>query len=174
MGLNSHDDSMVVTSRASYEARICEAFAVATVPPYRQVSLPEWVPIVSHCHLNVDRWVESNPGHSTVRGWVLYMSCLHESGIMGTMLTAHSVVREPAGTLYDITPLGDESVRASLRFVPHIGTEEEFWQWEKSNRCICCPIEWEQEMPDGVEWNSNFEDASRAESDELYDGLMFD
>jgi hypothetical protein len=102
------------------------------------------------------------------------MSCLHESGIMGTMLTAHSVVREPAGTLYDITPLGDESVRASLRFVPHIGTEEEFWQWEKSNRCICCPIAWEQEMPDGVEWNSNFEDASRAESDELYDGLMFE
>ena len=117
---------MTVTSRATYEIRICDALTVATVPPFHQVLFADWVPRISHCHENVDFWVERNPRHSAVRGWVLYMPCVHESGVMGTMLTAHSVVRDPDGNLYDITPLGDEGVRASLRFVPHVGTEEEF------------------------------------------------
>jgi hypothetical protein len=63
------------------------------------------------------------------------------------------VVRDPDGTLYDITPLGDESIRASLRFVSHDGTEEEFRQWETSNRCICCPTEWDAGLLDDAEFD---------------------
>ncbi len=155
-----------MTRRAAYETGICDALVNATVPLYRKVSFAEWAPRISHCHENVDFWVEKNPGHSTVRGWVLYMSCAHPSGVMGTMLTAHSVVREPDGTLYDITPLGDEGVRASLRFVPHIGREEEFWQWEKSNRCICCSTEWVQELPEGTGFDPQLEGSWMADSNE--------
>ena len=91
---------MIVASREIYEAHICKELATATVPKFRQVSLPNWVPGISHCHENVDFWVERNPEHSTVRGWVLYMPCVYESGVMGTMLTAHSVVRNPDAALY--------------------------------------------------------------------------
>ncbi|MEI9978413.1 MAG: hypothetical protein WDN23_05330 [Edaphobacter sp.] len=74
---------------------------------------------------------------------------------MGIMLTAHSVVRDPGGNLFDITPLGDETVRPSLRFVAHVGTEDEFWQFERSNRCICCPTEWNMGLPEDINLESN-------------------
>jgi hypothetical protein len=83
------------------------------------------------------------------------MPCVHASGVMGTMLTAHSVIRDPDGTLYDITLLGDESIRASLRFVPHDGTGEEFRQWEISNRCICCSAEWGAGLPEDAKFDPN-------------------
>jgi hypothetical protein len=90
------------------------------------------------------------------------------------MLTAHSVVRDPDGTLYDITPLGDEGVRASLRFVPHAGTEEEFWQWEKSNRCICCPTEWGPALPDEMGWALECDDSLGLDNEPGYDGPIYE
>ena len=47
------------------------------------------------------------------RGWL----------VSGLILDWHSVVAEPDGTLFDITPL---SMRG-LRFLRHAGTESEFW-----------------------------------------------
>jgi len=61
------------------------------------------------------------------------------TGESGLVFAAHSVVRDSNGNLYDITPIGDEGLRPSLLFVPHVGSEAEFWEWEKSNRCIYCP-----------------------------------
>jgi len=53
-------------------------------------------------------------------------------------LTAHSVVRDQNGQLIDITPLGNERDRVGMRFVPHIGTEQEFKSMKDSNVFIEC------------------------------------
>jgi hypothetical protein len=54
-------------------------------------------------------------------------------------LTAHSVVRDADGRLFDITPLGDERVRPTMRFVPHFGDEQLFLSMKKSSNVIECP-----------------------------------
>jgi len=41
-------------------------------------------------------------------------------------LTAHSVLKDGDGWLFDITPIADTRVRPSLRFVQHIGDEQLF------------------------------------------------
>lgn len=76
------------------------------------------------------------------------------------------MVRDTDGTLYDITPLGDESVRTSLRFVPRDGTEEEFWEWEKSNRCICRPTEWDAGLPEDAGFDPGIDGSWIADSEE--------
>lgn len=130
-------------TRAEYESAVCGLTAGAGVPDYRVVSPKDWTPAVSDCHKNVDRWVRENPGQAAVRGWVFYMPYAFETGESGSVYTAHSVVRDCDGSLYDITPLGDERVRPSSRFVPHLGLEPEFWELEQTNRCIYCPGELE-------------------------------
>ena len=62
--------------------------------------------------------------------------------------------------------MGDERVRASLRFVPHDGTEEEFWQWEKSNPCICCPAEWDAGLPEDAEFDPSINGLWTADGEE--------
>jgi hypothetical protein len=52
-----------------------------------------------------------------VRGWVTYASFGGDS----VGLTAHSIVRDQSGALFDITPLGNEDARNGMRFVEHEG-----------------------------------------------------
>lgn len=85
--------------------------------PYRQVAVGSWVPSTSNCHANVEKWVELNPKDSVVRGWVLYAE---------NQLTAHSVVRDDTGKLFDITPLGNEALRMTMLFVQHPDDEASF------------------------------------------------
>jgi hypothetical protein len=54
--------------------------------------------------------------------------------------------------------------------VPHDGTEEEFWQWEKSNRCVCCPTESGPALPGGMEWAPNCNDLLGLDNELGYDG----
>jgi len=42
------------------------------------------------------------------------------------------------GTLFDITPLEDERIRSTIRFVPHLGDEEDFFLAEKSHAPLVC------------------------------------
>jgi hypothetical protein len=79
------------------------------------------------------------PGHTAQRGWVVWKECILGTA-MGLELTAHSVVRPERGKLFDITPIHDERLRQNgfMRFVPHIGAEEVFWEYEKTNGFICC------------------------------------
>jgi hypothetical protein len=42
------------------------------------------------------------------------------------MVIAHSVVESEPGILYDITPPKPNAERLAMRFVRHLGTEEEF------------------------------------------------
>lgn len=108
-------------SRDEYERDVCLRLQSAEVVRFLKVSLPKWSPRVGGCHDNVDRWVEANSGFAVVRGWVTYIDFQ-----IKIRLTAHSVVRDALGRLFDITPLGNECVRSSMKFVPHLGTEEEF------------------------------------------------
>jgi len=136
--------------RADYERALCSQTAGAEVPEFRKVFLTGWIPEISSCHKNVDHWVSAHTGQTAVRGWVFYMPYAFETGECGKVYTAHSVVRDCDGSLYDITPLGDERVRSSLRFVPHLGPEAEFWELEQSNRCIYCPGELELAMDEEI------------------------
>ncbi len=69
-----------------------------------------------------------------VRGWVTYADFGLTIG-----LTAHSVVQDRDGQLFDITPLGNECDRAGMRFIPHIGTEQEFTSMREAEIYINCP-----------------------------------
>jgi hypothetical protein len=77
---------------------------------------------IAECHDNVDVWLKSNPKHVAVRGWVVNAS--YGADVVG--LTAHSVVRDAAGTLFDITPVTDERIRPGMVFVPHLGDDASF------------------------------------------------
>lgn len=54
-------------------------------------------------------------------------------------LAAHLVVRDTDGRLIDITPLGNEDYRQSLRFVPHLGDENVFFAMVNIDICLNCP-----------------------------------
>jgi hypothetical protein len=71
----------------------------------------------------VDRWVSENPRHKAVRGWVTVGS----DGATRIFLTHHSVVQEESGHLFDITPLLNEQGRTKMLFVPHVGSDAEFF-----------------------------------------------
>lgn len=120
---------------AEYVADICGRLGQAERVPFCQVRIGDWKPEASKCHENVDAWVKTNPGTVAVRGWVTYASF----GSLGTGLTAHSVVQGPDGSLFDITPLRDESCRQGMRFVRHIGAEATFFAAKQISIFINCP-----------------------------------
>jgi len=126
--------------RAKYETEICQRLEGADLIPFRPVSTHDWQPAVAKCHDNVDTWVRMNPNHRVVRGWVT-----NGNYIVFIGLTAHSIVRGPDGVMFDITPLYDETgrgevVRQGMRFVEHLGSDEEFFAFEKEERSILCPV----------------------------------
>jgi hypothetical protein len=79
--------------------------------------------------------VRRNPSDRAVRGWVTYAS----TGF-AICLTAHSVVRGPDGTMFDITPLENESIRQGMTFVEHLGSEEEFFALKSERHSMTCPL----------------------------------
>jgi len=125
-------------NRADYEREICMRLSGATLVPFRKVSLREWLPTLSKCHKNVETWVREMCEHSAIRGWVVCGPCI-SGATVGTNLTAHSVVRDEGGLLFDITPIHDERQRMSMRFVPHMGDDRAFQEMENLGIFICCP-----------------------------------
>lgn len=85
----------------------------AKIVPFREVRLKTGAPQLNKCHENVAAWIEENPGHKAVRGWLVMESLL---------LNAHSVVSID-GALFDITPL---QMQHRPPFLPHLGSESEF------------------------------------------------
>jgi hypothetical protein len=113
---------MTIRELDEYKAAVSRALLSATVVPFVAVSPDGWQPKIAGCHPNVDRFVDENPGHTAVRGWVT----LGTDGGTQILLTHHSVVRRSDGRLFDLTPLEDESIRPTMRFVPHVGSEDFF------------------------------------------------
>jgi hypothetical protein len=109
-------------TRRDYEWQICERLSAAQVAPFKEVSIDDWRPEIGKCHENVDRWIEANPECTAVRGWVVY-AC-YGDGM--DSVSAHSVVKDADGQLFDITPVSDERVRQGMLFVPHEGDETSF------------------------------------------------
>jgi hypothetical protein len=104
--------------------------------PFRLVSLPDGSPKKANCNANVDSWVATIPVPPPVRGWLF-----HADFQIMKWLTAHSVVRDVDGQLFDITPIADERVRPVTRFVPHLGDEQGFLRMRKLGNEIYCPSE---------------------------------
>jgi hypothetical protein len=92
-------------------------------------------------HRNVDWWVHNPTNSRAVRGWVFF-DLIQASFFFGrrpfVRFTAHSVVEDADGTLYDITPS-----RASRRypFIRHEGSEEEFNSLVEENRLVNLDLE---------------------------------
>lgn len=123
-------------TRTEYEESVCHRLDGAVRVPYRKVFFADGSePLPSACHQNADRWVQENRGAMVVRGWVTYADFGLSVG-----LTAHSVVQDRDGQLFDITPLGNERDRIGMQFVPHVGTEQEFKTMQQSNVFMRCPV----------------------------------
>lgn len=105
----------------TYFRQLLEREGAAVAIPYCAVRHTDWEPAKNACHGNVDYWVTRHPGAKPVRGWLFWGP--GEDGRYNIM--AHSVVDE-AGTLVDITPIDENTPREGLRFLRHLGSEEEF------------------------------------------------
>lgn len=129
--------------RRDYETAICARLPEAEVIPFKEVLNGDWYPKVSECHDNVDTWVRSNPQCVAVRGWVIYASFGRD--VVG--LTAHSIVKDPDGTLFDITPLESESCREGMRFVAHVGDDSSFFEIKANGHSFTCPPDFLRNPP---------------------------
>jgi hypothetical protein len=72
----------------------------------------------AYCHDNVARFVGEHPDHRGVYGWIVR----DNSDIGYVWFFPHSVVADPSGKMFDITPLRGPS----SAFPAHEGTDEEF------------------------------------------------
>jgi hypothetical protein len=99
-----------------HKAVIVERLKTEAVGQFRQ----------HQCHQNADVWVRANEGWSVVRGWLVfdYTHPLFFPEIPRPYFrfTAHSVVQDPAGKLWDVTPM---LASQPYPFFPHPGTAEE-------------------------------------------------
>lgn len=118
------------TPRLAYDSAVCARLRAARAVPYRRVSPAGWTPKPSECHANVDRWVAEHLGHAAVRGWII-------CGV--GMLTAHSVIRAPDGSLFDITPMPSlDANRSWMLFVVHDGGEASFRARREADVFLYC------------------------------------
>jgi hypothetical protein len=62
-------------------------------------------------------------------------------------LTAHSIVKDPDGTLFDITPLESESCRKGMRFVAHVGDDSSFFEIKAKGHSFTCPPDLMRDPP---------------------------
>jgi hypothetical protein len=100
---------------------------------HRKVSIRDWSPVPGQCHANVDFWVNHHPQLKAIRGWMI----ISEDDLGHCWFEAHSVIEE-AGQFYDIT-LQDQTTCNQIRFLPHIGTPEQFWDIERNYRQTVYP-----------------------------------
>jgi len=106
-----------------YFSGLCSRLPGGTdrVEPF-EVSIEDWRPEPGKCHDNVDVFVRSSrPQYRPVRGWLV-----SEQGAGVYWLAAHSVVCDQYGNLLDITPPISDPARLGMRFLRHLGTQEQF------------------------------------------------
>lgn len=110
-------------TRADYEISIFARLGEASYVPFKDISSVRWTPRKAECHRNVDLWVAAHPDHVVVRGWITEYEFFQ-----GVRLTAHSVVQDISGKLFDITPVEPENelYRRQSRFIRHLGDDQEF------------------------------------------------
>ena len=96
-----------------------------------------WQPEPARCHENVAVWVRNRPEYCIVRGWLV-----RKQGAGAHLLVAHSVVSDQQGRLFDITPPIPDPARVDMRFLRHLGSEDEFWALLPRNnqRVLFCAV----------------------------------
>jgi hypothetical protein len=94
----------------------------AVVVPYVDVGDSAWRPAVQDCHGNCEAWCAQHPEYQLVRGWI----CVPMTGLAYCRFLAHSVVRQPDGTLIDITPRGPLREAEPYRFLPTFVSNDEY------------------------------------------------
>jgi hypothetical protein len=107
------DVDLNAIAKALYERR-----ASATPVRHDLRDMKSGPPQAAYCHDNVARFVGENPDHRQVYGWIVR----DNSDIGYIWFYPHSVVAEPNGGMFDITP----SRGPSSAFLPHQGAGEEF------------------------------------------------
>jgi hypothetical protein len=121
-------------TRDEYERDICaRSGAASSVIVKHDDGFDGWKPKVGGCHDNVDHWVKYHAGHTAVRGWIVYYS----GGNDFVVYTAHSVVRDQNGELFDITPLCNND-HARGQFITHLGDDATFLATRTQNLIINC------------------------------------
>lgn len=82
------------------------------------VGIDDWVPMPNRCHDNTAIWVQHNPTHKAVPGFLLF----DFGGYLNIVrFAAHSVIETEAGDLVDITP---SQATVSYPFIRHAGSDE--------------------------------------------------
>jgi hypothetical protein len=88
-----------------------------------------WKPIANRCHESATTWAANNDGWVAVRGWLVFdytaLALLVPNLPRVVRFNAHSMVQDPDGKLWDITPPGGP-VSQDYPFFRHPGTDEEF------------------------------------------------
>lgn len=105
-----------------YAARLYERREEGVIVPGGRLVDCNWQPAFNDCHANVSALCAADPRYRPVRGWVYFH---FDNQLSFVRFTAHSVVVDEQGRLWDITP-----TRASQRypFVRAEGTDDEFAQ----------------------------------------------
>jgi hypothetical protein len=96
----------------------------AIMVPFEKRTISSGPPQEHQCYVNNDRFCSENPGHKSVYGWLVFDFNRTSEGMWPVCrFTAHAVLEDPKGRLFDITPS-----KASQRypFLRHEGPEEEF------------------------------------------------
>lgn len=84
-----------------YSNRLMERVHEAVIVPPARVSIGDWKPVENDCHANVTTWCANAKGFEIVRGWLYFDMA---NALPFVLFNAHSVVRNPEGELWDITP----------------------------------------------------------------------
>jgi hypothetical protein len=100
-------------ARSLYQRRQSSA-----VVPFEPGELQGWRPDPAFCHDNVARFVQECPDHRRVRGWIVR----DNSDIDLFWFYPHSVVEDPSGVLFDITPPRG----TASPFLKHQGSDADF------------------------------------------------
>jgi hypothetical protein len=109
------DEGQLIEFGLSLYARLGEAVRLRRV----KCNIGAWEPQPHYCHDNVKAWVEHNPQHKHVYGFVYF-----DISLLGYVeFAAHSAVELENGTLVDITP---HNASQDYPFLRHTGTFDEF------------------------------------------------
>jgi hypothetical protein len=105
-----------------YVANLYDRRNEGGIIPGGRIEGTDWTPAFNDCHANVNALCGADPRYRPVRGWRYFD---FHNFLSFVRFTAHSIVADASGRLWDITPS-----RASQHypFILAEGTEEEFVQ----------------------------------------------
>jgi len=119
--------------------------ATARPLPFRQVKFTDGTdPVRNKCHENVARWVDENPCHRSVRGWLI-----SAGAGASLLLDAHSAVTDGISE-FDITPLLQPCL-----FIRHAGSDQDFTIANAGRSQILWPPAMAEDLPPAPDFDDD-------------------